>query len=363
MHFQVLYYFCRMNKNSDRQLTELSDLGEFGLIRHLTNDCEPVNSSTLKGVGDDAAVISNYGGETLVTTDLLIEGVHFDLSYVPLKHLGYKAAVVNFSDIYAMNGTPEQITISIAMSNRFPLEAVEELYEGIKLACKKYKVDLVGGDTSSSIAGLFISVTVIGRAQKEDIVYRNTAAVNDLVFVSGDLGAAYTGLLLLKREKMVFDANPDIQPELSGHDYIIQRQLRPEARPDIIGILKERSVKPSAMIDISDGLASEIIHICKASDKGCCIYEDKLPVDPETAMMAQELNIDTTIAALSGGEDYELLFTIKPGDYEKIKDLKNIFPVGHITDVAAGMNLITRDGSSVPLTAQGWDAFLKKENS
>jgi thiamine-monophosphate kinase len=348
------------NKNIKR--TELSELGEFGLIKKLTEDIEINNSSTLKSVGDDAAVISSEGGEILVSTDLLIEGVHFDLSYTPLIHLGYKAAVINFSDIAAMNGTPEQITVSIALSNRFPLEAVEELYEGIKLACKKYKVDLIGGDTSSSISGLFISITVIGRANKEDITYRKGADVNDIVFVSGDLGAAYMGLLLLKREKQVFQENPDVQPELSGYDYILERQLKPEARTSIVKLLKEHNIKPTSMIDISDGLASEIIHICNASEKGCSIYEDKIPIDVSTVSMAEEFKIDPTVAALSGGEDYELLFTIKPQDYEKIKDMVEATPVGHITEASAGMNLISRGGTLVPLTAQGWDAFLRKES-
>lgn len=347
------------NKNIKR--TELSELGEFGLIKRLTENIPIKNTSTLKSVGDDAAVIQSGGGEILVSTDLLIEGIHFDLSYTPLVHLGYKAAVVNFSDIAAMNGVPEQITVSIAISNRFPLEAIEELYEGIHLACKKYKVDLVGGDTSSSMSGLFISITVIGRANKKDITYRNGAEINDLIFVSGDLGAAYMGLLLLKREKEVFKDNPSIQPELVGHDYILERQLKPEARTNIVSLLKEINIKPTAMIDISDGLASEIIHICSDSKKGCCIYEEKLPIDECTIMMSEEFKIDPAIAALSGGEDYELLFTIKQQDFEKIKSLVEVTPIGHITEPEGGMNFITRSGQSVPITAQGWDAFLNKE--
>jgi len=350
-----------MYRKTNTKRTELSELGEFGLIKHLTRDIAITNSSTLKSVGDDAAVISHEGGEILVSTDLLIEGVHFDLSYCPLKHLGYKAAVVNFSDIAAMNGTPEQITVSIALSNRFSLEAIEEFYDGIKLACDKYKVDLVGGDTSTSFSGLFICVTVIGRAKKEDITYRNGAGVNDLLFVSGDLGAAYMGLMVLKSEKEVYRANPEIQPELAGHDYILERQLKPEARTDIVKLLRECNVKPTSMIDISDGLASEIIHICQDSDKGCSLYEDKIPVDTSTISMAEELNIDPTIAALSGGEDYELLFTISQNDYEKVKDLKEITAIGHITEASAGINLISRSGTSVPITAQGWDAFLKNK--
>ena len=350
-----------MYTKKENKRTELSELGEFGLIKKLTKDFEIVNSSTLKSVGDDAAVISSGGDEILISTDLLVEGIHFDLSYTPLVHLGYKAAAVNFSDIAAMNGTPEQITVSLALSNRFPLEAIEELYEGIKRACKKYKVDLIGGDTSSSLSGLFLNITVIGRAKKEDITYRKGAEINDLIFVSGDLGAAYMGLLLLKREKEVFRANPDIQPELAGHEYIVERQLKPEARTNIVDILKKLNVKPTAMIDISDGLASEIIHICDASEKGCAIYEEKIPIDTETISMAEEFRIDPTIAALSGGEDYELLFTISQKDYDKLKDVVEITPIGHITDAAAGMNLISRSGTSVPLTAQGWDAFMNKK--
>ena len=350
-----------MYRNKNISKTELSQLGEFGLIKHLTKDFKVVKPSTLKGVGDDAAVISSDAGEILLSTDLLIEGTHFDLAYVPLKHLGYKAAVVNFSDIAAMNGTPEQITVSIALSNRFPLEAIEELYEGIQLACDKYKVDIVGGDTSTSKAGLFISITVIGRAKKEEIVYRNGANLNDLVYVSGDLGAAYMGLLLLEREKMVFQASPEIQPELTGHDYILERQLKPEARTDIIKTLKELGIKPTSMIDISDGLASEMLHICDSSGKGCMIYEDKIPVDITTAAMAEEMNIDPTTAALSGGEDYELLMTIKQEDFDKIKNIDGLTPIGHITDAESGVILSARGGAFVPLTAQGWDAFLKNK--
>jgi len=351
----------RNKENVNR--TELSDLGEFGLIRRLTDGLKINKATTLTGIGDDAAVISSEGGEILVSTDLLIEGVHFNLSYTPLKHLGYKAAVVNFSDIAAMNGAPEQITVSIAVSNRFSLEAIEELYDGIKLACRKYNVDLVGGDTSSSVSGLFISVTVIGRANKEDITYRNGANINDLLFVSGDLGAAYMGLLLLERENQVFLASHGVQPKLTGHDYILERQLKPEARTNIAKFLKNIGVKPTAMIDISDGLASEILHICDASKKGCTIYEDKIPIDAATMLMAEEFNIDPTIAALSGGEDYELLFTIGQNDYEKVKEIKEITVIGHITEAHAGANLISRSGTQVPLTAQGWDAFFRSKYS
>jgi thiamine-monophosphate kinase len=350
-----------MYRNKKVKRTELSELGEFGLIRHLTKDFDITKKSTIRSVGDDAAVIRSEGGEILVSTDLLIEGVHFDLSYVPLRHLGYKAAVINFSDIAAMNGHPEQITVSVALSNRFPLEAIEELYEGIKLACDKYKVDMVGGDTSTSKSGLFISITVIGRVDIEKITYRNGAEENDLVFVSGDLGAAYMGLLLLSREKQVFMANSDIQPELGGHEYIIERQLKPEARIDIIRALHEHGIKPTAMIDISDGLASEVLHICDASGKGCAIYEDKIPINAATVAMAEEFNIDPTTAALNGGEDYELLLTIKLQDYEKTKDISGLIPIGHITEAGAGVNLISRSGTVVPLTAQGWDAFLRNK--
>lgn len=347
-----------MFRKHNTKRTELSELGEFGLIKRLSEFVDLKNSSTLKGIGDDAAVISSDGGEILVSTDLLAEGVHFDLSYTPLKHLGYKAAAVNFSDIAAMNGTPEQIIVSIALSNRISLEAIDELYEGIRLACKNYHVDLVGGDTSASAAGLFISVTVIGRAKKDEIVYRNGAQLNDIIFVSGDLGGAYMGLLLLEREKHVFKANPDVQPELSGYDYILQRQLKPEPRIDIIKQFKEANIKPTSMIDISDGLASEALHICEASGKGCALYEEKIPIDPVTVNMAEELKIDPITAALNGGEDYELLFTVAQNDFEKVKNISGITPVGHITE--SGANLVTRSGSPVPLTAQGWDAFMKK---
>lgn len=350
---------CTMYRKQSSKRTEISDLGEFGLIKRIADTVELKNRSTLKGIGDDAAVISKDEGEILVSTDLLVERIHFDLSYTPLKHLGYKAAAVNFSDIAAMNGTPEQITVSVALSNRISLEAIDELYEGIRLACKNYQVDLVGGDTSSSPAGLFISVTVIGRANKNEITYRNGAQLNDIIFVSGDLGAAYMGLLLLEREKQVYKANPGMQPELSGYDYILQRQLKPEPRTDLIKKFKEADVKPTSMIDISDGLASDIIHICEASGKGCALYEEKIPVDTSTVMMAGEFKIDPTTAALNGGEDYELLFTIAQSDFEKVKNIPGITPVGHITE--GGANLVSHGGSLVPLTAQGWDAFIRNK--
>jgi len=296
----------------------------------------------------------------LVSTDLLVEGVHFDLSYTPLKHLGYKAAIVNFSDIYAMNGIPEQITVSLAISNRFSLEAIDEIYDGIKLACETYQVDLVGGDTTSSLSGLFLSITVIGSAAKDDVVYRNAASDHELICVSGDLGAAYMGLLILEREKKVFEVNPDMQPDLQGMDYILERQLKPEARNDIKKMLNGISVKPTSMIDISDGLASDLMHICKGSDLGCQIYTDKLPIDAVTINVAAEFKIDPHTAVMNGGEDYELLFTIHPDDYEKIKDINGISVIGHMTEPAAGMNLLTPDGKSIPIQAQGWDGL--KEN-
>jgi thiamine-monophosphate kinase len=341
--------------------TELSEIGEFGLIDLLTENIKIQNKSTIKGVGDDTAVLSYRENEVLVTKDLLIEGVHFDLTFSPLKHLGYKAAVVNISDIVAMNGIPRQLIVGLGISNRFSAEAIEELYKGIYLACENYKVDLVGGDTVSSMSGLVISVTAIGEVKKEDIVYRDTAKKGDLVFVSGDLGAAYMGLMILEREKQAFKADPNMQPDLDGHDYILGRQLKPEARTDILNLLKGVGVKPTAMIDISDGLASEILHICTKPNLGCTIYEDKLPVDYTTANMANEFNIDPTICALNGGEDYELLFTIAQSDYDKVKDIQGISVIGHITDASEGVNLISRSGTQIPITAQGWDAFLKNQ--
>jgi thiamine-monophosphate kinase len=346
-----------MFEDRSKKRTELGELGEFGLIDHLTREFKPKNTSTIKAVGDDAAVIDNSNTMTLVSTDLLVEGIHFDLSYTPLKHLGYKAAIVNFSDIAAMNGTPRQLVVGLAVSNRFSVEALAELYDGIKLACDKYHVDLVGGDTTSSTSGLFISMTVMGDAAKEEITYRNAAKEGDLLCVSGSLGAAYMGLLLLEREKEVYKANPQMQPELEGNDYVLQRQLKPEARVDIIKLLNENKIKPTSMIDISDGLASEILHICKQSETGCNLYENKIPIDAETALLCEEFEIIPTVAALSGGEDYELLFTVVLNDYEKLKDLKEITVIGHITDKNSGANLITEQGTVIPLKAQGWDAL------
>jgi len=349
-----------MSKKNDR--TELSELGEFGLIDHLTKNIKLKNTGSVKGVGDDAAVIDSRNKQTIISTDMLVEGVHFDLTYTPLKHLGYKSVIVNISDIYAMNAQPRQITVSIAISNRFSLEALEELYSGIYLACEKYKVDVIGGDTTSSVSGIIISITAIGEAAKGYVVYRDTAKKGDLLCVSGDLGGAYMGLQLLEREKAVFKEDPEMQPNLKGNDYILMRQLKPEARADIIKLLNDLKVKPTSMIDISDGLSSEILHICKSSGVGCELYEDKIPIDPDTAKMADQFNLDPTICALSGGEDYELLFTIKQGDYDKIKDNLGVTVIGHITDKTSGKNLIGRDDSSQPLTAQGWDALLKEED-
>ena len=352
-------YFCRMTQNNSR--TELSELGEFGLIKHLTKNIVLKNESSLKGVGDDAAVIDYKGKQTVITTDMLVEGVHFDLTYVPLRHLGYKAVMVNLSDVYAMNAQPRQITVSIATSNRFSLEAIEELYEGIYLACDKYNIDVIGGDTTTSTSGLIISITAIGEADATDIVARNTARESDLLVVSGDLGGAYVGLQLLEREKQVYITNPKIQPDLEGNDYILERQLKPEARADIIELLKKLEIKPTSMIDVSDGLSSEILHICEASNVGCNLYEEKIPLDPTTINMAREFNLDPTVCALSGGEDYELLFTIDLKDYDKIKGNPNFTVIGHITAKSAGANLIARGGALYPITAQGWDSLLKKE--
>jgi thiamine-monophosphate kinase len=341
----------------NEEKTNIEKLGEFGLINHLTKNIKITQKGTLKGVGDDAAVLDFEGKKVLVSTDMLLEGIHFDLAYTPLKHLGYKAIQVNLSDIYAMNGIASQVTVSIGISSKFPLEAVEELYEGIYLACEKYNVDLIGGDTSSSKQGLVISVTALGYADENDIVYRNGAEEGDLICVSGDLGGAYTGLQLLEREKLIYLENPNIQPDLEGKDYIVERQLKPEARRDIIELLKDIAVKPTAMIDISDGLASEILHICKQSNKGCNLYEEKIPLDPMTFDTAREFNLDPTVCALSGGEDYELLFTVKQADYDKIKFKMDITIVGYITEPSAGCNLITKAGNSHPLMAQGWNAF------
>ncbi len=334
--------------------TSISTLGEFGLIDHLTQNIKLVNQSTKTGVGDDAAVLSYNKKEILLTTDLLLEGVHFNLVYTPLKHLGYKSVVVNLSDIYAMNGQPKQITVSLGISSRFHLEDLEELYEGILLACKNYGVDLVGGDTSSSMTGLTISITAIGEAEKDTVVYRNNAKANDLICVSGDLGAAYLGLQLLEREREMFDNKTDVKPQLTGFEYIIGRQLKPEARKDIIKSLKENAIVPTSMIDISDGLSSDIMHITKNSACGCQLYSEKIPLVEESIKMAEEFNIDPLTAALNGGEDYELLFTTDIHDFEKIKKVKDVHVIGHITEPESGNMLITPDGNSITLKAQGW---------
>lgn len=346
------------DKNETR--TSLSELGEFGLIKHLTQNFGIQHKSTIKGVGDDAAVLEIKDKNILVTTDLLVEGVHFDLSYMPLKHLGYKAVVVNVSDIYAMNGIATQITVSIAVSNRFTLEAVEELYAGIHLACKTYGVDLVGGDTTSSTKGLLISITAIGEAKKEDIVYRNTAKENDLLVVTGDLGAAYLGLQVLEREKRVFEVNPNSQPDLTNYTYLVEKQLKPEARKDMVELFAALDVKPTAMIDISDGLSSEILHICTQSKVGCNLYEEKIPLDPQVISTCEEFDLNSTTIALSGGEDYELLFAISQNDFPKIKGNPHLTVIGHITNESNGVNLVTRAGQQIKLTAQGWNALLNK---
>ena len=343
------------DKNTEK--TSIAELGEFGLINHLTKYFKIQNKSTIKGIGDDCAVLSKTEKEIVVTTDLLVEGVHFDLSYVPLKHLGYKAIMVNLSDVYAMNASAEQVTVSIAISNRFPLEALEELYAGIQLACDTYKVDLIGGDTTSSTTGMLISVTAIGTANKENIVYRNGAKVTDLIVVSGDIGGAYLGLQVLEREKEVFKVNPQNQPDLDGYSYIIERQLKPEARKDVVELLNSLEIKPTAMIDISDGLSSEIMHICTQSKVGCNIYENKLPLDPQVISTCEEFDIDSTMVALSGGEDYELLFTVSIKDFDKIKGNPHFTIIGHVIEENEGMNLVTRGNQQIKLKAQGWNSF------
>lgn len=339
----------------EQKRTEISTLGEFGLINHLTANISTKNPESIYGIGDDAAVLQFNNQETLVTTDLLMEGVHFDLVYTPLKHLGYKSAIVNFSDIYAMNGTPKQITVSLAVSKRFCIEDLEQFYEGLQLACELHHVDIVGGDTTSSVTGLAISITCIGTANKEQIVYRNGAKETDLICVSGDLGAAYMGLQLLEREKAVFEGQQEINPDFSGKEYLLERQLKPEARKDIIEALAKENIRPTAMIDISDGLSSELMHICTQSKVGCRIYEERIPIDYQTAVMAEELNMNVTTCALNGGEDYELLFTIPLTDHDKVSNMEGIKVIGHITRAELGYGLITRDGQEFELKAQGWN--------
>ena len=352
-------------------MTEISKLGEFGLINRLTKDIKPVNDSTIYGVGDDCAVLHYPDSETLVTTDMLMEGVHFDLTYIDMQHLGYKSAMVNISDVFAMNGTPRQMIVSLALSKRFSVEDIDEFYDGLKMACEKWHVDIVGGDTTPSYTGLAISITCIGEARREDIVYRKGARDTDLICVSGDLGAAYMGLQLLEREKSVYYDEVDaakkrndkqaleqlknFQPDFSGKEYLLQRQLQPEARGDIIEKLRDAGVRPTAMMDISDGLSSELMHICKQSDCGCRIYEKNLPIDYQTAIMAEELNMNVTTCALNGGEDYELLFTIPIGDHEKIQNIEGVHLIGHITKPELGLMLVTRDNNEFELKAQGWN--------
>lgn len=341
------------------QRTSIAELGEFGLIDHLTKGFEINQSTTVKGIGDDAAVLNFKEKRAVVSTDLLIEGVHFDLAYMPLKHLGYKAVVVNISDICAMNAKATQITVSVAVSNRFPLEALEELFAGITLAANEYKVDVIGGDTTSSQKGLIISITAIGEADEDEIVYRNGAKATDLLVVTGDIGAAYMGLQVLEREKQVFQVNPNSQPDLDAYTYLIERQLKPEARKDVRTLLYALQIKPTAMIDVSDGLSSEIMHICKQSGVGCNLYENKLPLDPQLINVCEEFNIDSTTVAINGGEDYELLFTIPIEDFEKIKGNPNFTIIGHMTQESEGIHLITRADTKIALKARGWNAIIE----
>ncbi len=343
-------------ENKEQEFTSISSLGEFGLIDQITKDVKHYNDSTLKGIGDDAAVVKIGELCQVVSTDLLVEGVHFDLAYAPLKHLGYKAVVVNLSDICAMNVIPRQITVSLALSNRFPVEAVEELYAGVKLACKHYQVDLIGGDTTSSMSGLMISVTAMGTAKEEDIVYRSGAKDKDLIVATGDLGGAYLGLQILEREKAVFMEDKNMQPDLHGSEYVLERQLKPEARKDIVEMFKKMDLKPTSMIDISDGLSSELMHLAKASDLGLQVYEEKIPVDPTVMTIAEEFNLNGVTCALNGGEDYELLFTVAQKDYDKIKANPNMTVIGYMVDKNSGTNLITHDTKVIPLTAQGWNS-------
>jgi thiamine-monophosphate kinase len=346
----------------ERKRTEIAILGEFGLIKHLTEGIEIKNESTVYGVGDDAAVLTYPDKQVLVTTDLLMEGVHFDLTYVPLKHLGYKAAVVNISDIYAMNGSPKQMIISVALSKRFSIEDMEDFYAGLRIACEEHNVDIVGGDTSSSLTGLAISITCIGEADKEKVVYRHGAKETDIICVSGDLGAAYMGLQLLEREKSVLKGEKDMQPDFAGKEYLLERQLKPEARKDIIAKLAELNILPTSMMDISDGLSSELMHICTQSNVGCRVYEEHIPIDYQTAVMAEEFNMNLTTCALNGGEDYELLFTVPISEHEKISEIEGIKMIGHITKKDLGCALITRDGQEFELKAQGWNSLAKKDN-
>ena len=354
-----LYY---KKESMESKSTEISEIGEFGLIERLTKDFPINNESTKKGIGDDAAILEYIDKDTLVTTDLLLEGIHFDLRYVPLKHLGYKSAVVNFSDIYAMGGAPKQITVSLGVSSRFTVEHIEELYSGLRLACEEYGVDLVGGDTSASVTGLVISITCLGEVSKGEAVLRSGAKETDLICVSGDLGAAYMGLQLLERENRVaFESKEgnNFQPDFAGKEYILERQLKPEARRDIVDMLRREGINPSSMIDVSDGLSSELLHICKLSNVGCRVYEEKIPIDYQSAVMAEELNMNIITAAMNGGEDYELLFTVPLIEHEKVEKLKGISIIGYITKPELGSALVTRDGAEIEIKAQGWNAFQK----
>ena len=341
----------------NEKTNNINELGEIGLIKHLTAKIKLKNKSSVFGIGDDAAIINHGKNETVISTDLLIEGIHFDMVFTPLKHLGYKAVTVNLSDVYAMNALPRQITVSLGISNKFSLEAIEEIYEGIELAAKNYGVDIIGGDTTANPYGLVISITAIGEANKKDLTYRSGAKENDLIVVSGDLGGAYAGLTVLQREKEVWKSNPNMQPDLAGFDYILERQLKPEARKDVVKKIKEANIKPTSMIDVSDGLASEILHICNASKVGCQIYEDKIPIDQNTFKTAMDFNINPTTCALNGGEDYELLFTVSLEDHEKIKNIPDLSIIGHICSAKNGFNLITKGDQSIPIEAQGWEHF------
>lgn len=354
---EIIAPFSKGNIIVQMKETEISNLGEFGLINRLTTDIQLVNKESVKGVGDDAAVLEYKDKQVLVTTDLLLEGIHFDLRYVPLKHLGYKSAIVNFSDICAMNGTPKQITVSLGLSSRFTVEHIEELYAGIKLACEIYGVDLVGGDTSASVTGLVISITCIGEGEKDSIVYRDGARPTDIICVSGDLGAAYMGLQLLERENKVAAGQKDFQPDFSGKEYILERQLKPEARRDIVRMLRDNGVKPTSMMDVSDGLSSELLHLCKASGTGCRVYEEKIPIDYQTAKMAEELNMNLVTAAMNGGEDYELVFTVPLAEREKIEAIRGISMIGYMTEPSLGCAMVTTDGQELEIRAQGWTAF------
>ena len=347
--------------NNDEHRDKISDIGEFGLIKHLTSEIDIKHPSTIKSIGDDAAVLNYNNKNIVVTTDLLVEGIHFDLIYTPVKHLGYKSVIVNLSDVYAMNAIPKQITVSLAVSKKISLEIIEELYEGIKLACDIYDIDLIGGDTSSSITGMLISITAIGEAEADKITYRNTAQKNDLICVSGDLGGAYAGLQLLEREKAVFETGSGLQPDLAKYNYILEKQLKPEARKDIIDLFSTLDIKPTSMIDISDGVSSDILHICVASGVGCKLFEDKIPIHDQTISFAEEININPNILALNGGEDYELLFTISLDEYEKIKDSQDIHVIGHIGDISSGRKLITTDSAELDLSAQGWNTFKERK--